>query len=93
MANDYTGRVWKITEAGSTPFGTLNVKFKGGTWTGMSDAATFTITDVAGRSYVWTADAAGATINFFELGWMSGPLAFAFTGDTAGEVNLFLGSK
>ena len=34
MANDYSGRIWKITDTGTTPIGTQNVKFKGGTWTG-----------------------------------------------------------
>lgn len=93
MANDYTGRIWKITGNETTPFGTLNVKVKGGTWTGMSTNATFTITDVAGRAYVWNATADGSVVNFYELGWLSGPLTFAFTGTTPGEVNLFIGTK
>lgn len=92
MANDYSGRIWKIDSAGSTPFGTLNVKVKGGTWTGMTATGqTFTITDIAGRVYTWTAtdsnlDAGG--VNFDELGWLSGPLTFG--GTFTGEVLLYL---
>lgn len=93
MANSYSGRVWQITGNDTTPFGTVNIKFKGGTWTGMSTDAVFTITDVAGRIYTWKAAADGSAINFFELGWLSGPLTFTFTGTTNGEVNLFLGTK
>lgn len=93
MPNNYTGRIWQITGDDTTPFGTANVKFKGGTWTGMSSNAVFTITDVAGRQYSWQATADGSAIDFYELGWLSGPLSFSFTGTTNGEVNLFLGTK
>ena len=93
MANDYSGRIWKITANETTPFGSANVKFKGGTWTGMSADALFTITDLAGRVYEWKATTDGSAINFYELGWLSGPLTFTFTGTTPGEVNLFLGTK
>jgi hypothetical protein len=91
MANDYSGRIWKITGAGTTPFGTANVKFKGGTWTGAVAAQTFIITDVAGRAFQWTFPADGSAVNFQELGWMSGPLTFS--GTFTGEVNLYLGTK
>jgi hypothetical protein len=91
MANDFSGRIWKITNTGSTPFGTQNVKFKGGIWTGGAAAQTFTITDVAGRVYTWTFPADGDTLSFQELGWLSGPLTFG--GTFAGEINLYLGTK
>ncbi len=91
MANDFTGRIWKITAAGTTPFGTANVKFKGGSWSGATAGNTFTITDSAGRVYTWTAAADGEGINFQELGWLSGPLAFG--GTFTGEINLYLGTK
>ena len=93
MANNYGTRIWKITANGSTPFGTANVKFKGGTWTGMSTDAVFTMTDQSGEATVWKATADGSTISFIELGWVAGPITWAFTGTTAGEVNLFLGTK
>ena len=91
MANDFTGRIWKVTQAGSTPFGTLNVKVKGGSWTGGTSTNTFTITDEAGRLYTWTWTASTQQITFGELGWLSGPVTF---GDTfTGEVDLYLGTK
>ena len=67
MANDFTGRIWKVSQAGSTPFGTLNVKVKGGSWTGETVTGhTFTITDVAGRVYTWTWAANSQQITFGE---------------------------
>lgn len=90
MPNDYTGRIWRIVTGGSTPFGTLNVKIKGGTWTGDTAGNTFIITDVAGRSYTWTYPT-GDVVNFQELGWLPGPLTFS--GTFTGEVNLYLGTK
>ena len=91
MANDFTGRIWKITAAGTTPFGAANVKFKGGNWSGDVAGKTFTITDIAGRVYTWTFPADGDTVNFQELGWLSGPLTFG--GTVTGEINLYLGTK
>ncbi len=91
MANDFTGRIWKITTSGTTPFGTLNVKVKGGSWTGGTTGNTFTITDVAGRVYTWTWEAASLQITFTELGWLSGPLTFG--GAFTGEIDLYLGTK
>ena len=87
MANDFTGRIWKITAGGSTPFGTANVKIKGGNWSGDTAGNTFIITDVAGRSYLWTYPT-NDTVNFQELGWLSGPLTFS--GTFTGEINLYL---
>ena len=94
MPNDYTGRIWKIVAAGETPFGTGNVKFKGGIWTGGTAGDTFTITDVAGRIYTWLF-AADSNVTFQELGWLSGPITFGgtFTGTSGAEVNLYLGTK
>jgi hypothetical protein len=91
MPNDYSGRIWKIIQAGTTPSGTANVKFKGGTWTGATAAQTFVVTDEAGRSYTWTFPADGSAVNFQELGWLSGPLTFS--GTFTGEIDLYLGSK
>lgn len=91
MANNYTGRIWQITSADTTPFGILNIKFKGGTWTGATAGQTFIITDVAGRVYTWTFPADGSAINFQELGWLSSPLTFS--GTFTGEINLYLGTK
>lgn len=89
MANDYSGRIWKITGPGTTPFGTLNVKIKGGIWSGMSAAAqTFTITDVAGRTYTIMSQGLDIPISIYELGWLSGPITFG--GTFTGEVDLFL---
>lgn len=92
MANDFTGRIWKITTPGTVPNGTWNVKIKGGIWTGMSAAGqTFTITDVAGRTYTWTSSGVDVAVSIYETGWLSGPIAFA--GTFTGEVDLFLGTK
>jgi hypothetical protein len=91
MANDYTGRIWKITTTGETPFGTQNVKIKGGSWTGGASGNTFTITDVAGRVYTWTWSADSQQIVFQELGWLSGPVTFG--GTFTGEIDLYLGTK
>ena len=92
MANDFTGRIWKITAAGQTPFGTQNVKIKGGNWSGMSAAGqTFTITDVAGRVYTITSYAVDYNISIGELGWLSGPITFG--GTFTGEIDLYLATK
>jgi hypothetical protein len=94
MPNDYTGRIWKIVAGGETPFGTSNVKIKGGIWTGGTAGDTFTITDVAGRVYTWIFEA-DSNVTFQELGWLSCPVIFGGTfSNTAGaEVNLYLGTK
>ena len=92
MANDFTGRIWKINTTGSTPNGTWNVKIKGGIWSGMTASGqTFILTDVAGRSYTWTSQGADIPVTIYELGWLSGPIAFS--GTFTGEVDLFLGTK
>jgi hypothetical protein len=92
MANDFTGRIWKITTPGATTFGKMNIKIKGGLWSGMSAGAqTFTITDEAGRVYTWTSNGAEDPIPIYELGWLSGDVAFG--GTFTGEIDLFLGTK
>ncbi len=92
MANDFSGRIWKITTGGTTPFGSANVKVKGGSWTGMTAAGqTFIITDVAGRAYTFTSSGVDTQVTFYEMGWLSGPLTFS--GTFTGEVDLFLATK
>jgi hypothetical protein len=92
MPNTYNTRIWSIVTAGETPFGTANVKIKGGVWTGGHAADTFTITDVSGNVYTWTYPAnADSDVGFQELGWLSGPITFG--GSFNGEINLYLGSK
>jgi hypothetical protein len=92
MANDFSGRIWKITTAGSTPFGAANVKIKGGSWTGMTAAGqTFIITDEAGRAYTFTSSGVDTQVVFYEMGWLSGPLTFS--GTFTGEIDLFLATK
>jgi hypothetical protein len=92
VANNFTGRTWKITQAGTTPFGTANVKFKGGSWSGMTAGGqTFTITDEAGRVYTWYSSGPNVQVTFQELGWLSGALTFG--GTFTGEIDLYLGSK
>jgi hypothetical protein len=88
MANDFTGRVLKITTTGTIPL--ANFKVKGGIWTGGTAADVFTLVDAAGRSYDWTYPASG-DVSIFELGWVSGPAAI--TSMPHGEVQLFLGTK
>jgi hypothetical protein len=92
MANDFSGRIWKITTGGITPFGAANVKVKGGSWTGMTAAGqTFIITDVAGRAFTFTSSGVDTQVTFYEMGWLSGPLTFS--GTFTGEVDLFLATK
>lgn len=91
MANIYTGRQWIITTSGTTPFGTLNIKIKGGTWSGATAGQTFIITDIAGRVLTYTFPADGSTVPFQELGWLSGPVSFS--GTFTGEVVLYIGTK
>jgi hypothetical protein len=88
MANDFTGRIWRITGAGVTPFGSLNAKIKGGIWSGFTAGNTFTITDSDGRLYTFTAPADDSVVTFQELGWLSCPVTFG--GTFTGEVDLFL---
>lgn len=90
MANNYTGRVWKIDTAGTTPFGIANVKFSGGIWSGMTASGqTFIITDSDGRAYKITSQGADIPVQipFFGV-WLSGPLAFS--GTFTGEIDLYL---
>ena len=93
MASDFTGRIWKFSAgtAVTFPFGTQNVKIKGGSWTGGASGNTFTITDVAGRIYTSIWGANSQQITFGELGWLSGPITIG--GTYTGEVDLFLGTK
>jgi hypothetical protein len=92
MANDFSGRIWKITTGGTTPFGSANVKIKGGSWTGMTAAGqTFIITDVAGRVFTSTSSGVDVQVTFYEMGWLSGPLTFS--GTFTGEIDLFLATK
>jgi hypothetical protein len=89
MANDFSGRIWRITAAGTTPFGSLNVKFKSIIWSGMTAAGqTFTLTDAAGRVYTFTSPAVNGTVTISEMGWLESPLTFG--GTFTGEVDLFL---
>jgi len=89
MANDFTGRILKITTTGSIPL--ANIKVKGGTWTGAAAGNVFAITDEAGRLYSWTFPADGSQVSFQELGWLSGPITITTMG--GGQVNLYLGTK
>jgi hypothetical protein len=90
MANDFTGRIWRITAAGTAPFG--NVKIKGGVWSGMTAAGqTFQIIDAAGRTYTLTSTAANGYESLYEMGWLSGPVSFG--GTFTGEIDLYLGTK
>jgi hypothetical protein len=95
MAADFSGRIWKLPNGSlpvTTPFGTGNVKIKGGSWTGETVAGkTFIITDVAGRIYTSTWGANSQQITFGELGWLSGPITFS--GTTTGEIDLYLGTR
>ena len=91
MPNSFSTRIWKIIAAGITPFGTANVKVKGGVWSGGTAGQTYIITDSGGEATTWTYPASGDALNFQELGWLSGPLTFS--GTFAGEINLYLGSK
>ena len=91
MANDYTTRLWKITGAGTTPFGAGNVKVKGGSWTGGTSGNTITITPASGvvTTLTWSANSQQITLG--ELGWLEGPITFG--GTFTGELDLFLGTK
>jgi hypothetical protein len=92
MANDFTGRVWKINTAGQSPFGTANVKIETIQWTGMSAGGqTFTITDADGRVYTLTSYAADYPITFSPKNWFSGPLTFG--GTFTGEIDLYIPAK
>jgi hypothetical protein len=90
MANDFTGRILKITTVPVTcPL--ANFKVKGGQWTGGTAGQTLTIIDIAGRVYTWTYPSDGE-LSIYELGWLSGPVVFGGT-MTTGEVDLFLATK
>lgn len=92
MANDYTGRVWRVTQAGTTPFGLANVKIETIKWSGMTATAqTFTITDADGRTYTTTSYQADYPVIESPKTWFSGPLTFG--GTFTGEINLYLGTK
>lgn len=89
MANDFTGRILRITNTGTIPL--ANFKVKGGNWTGGTPADVFTLTDVAGRSYSWTFPTDGSEVAIYELGWLSGPVVI--TAIPHGQVLLFLATK
>jgi hypothetical protein len=87
MANDFTGRILKITATGVIPFGNFTVE--GGNWTGAAAAALFTVVDEAGRTYTWTFPADGSEVTFRKMPF-SGPLTITAI---TGEVNWSLASK
>ncbi len=89
MANDFTGRVLKITTTGQIPL--ANFKVEGGIWTGGTAADVFSIVDVAGRQYDWTFPADGSAVTITKLGWLSGPVTI--TSMPHGEVQLYLGTR
>jgi hypothetical protein len=91
MANDFTGRIWRVTAAGTTPFGVANARIKGGSWTGGTAGNTFTITDGDGRVYTSTWSANSQQLTFGELGWLEGPITFG--GTFTGEIDLYLATK
>lgn len=90
MANDFTGRIWRVDSNGSTPFGSLNVKIESGIWTGGTAADNLTITDAAGRTYTFTFPADGSSVVIPKMGWLESPLTFSIP---HGNLNLFLGGK
>jgi hypothetical protein len=90
MANNFKSRTWQINTNGSTPNGGCNYPIKGGVWTGMSTDAVFTITDAKGIVSTFKAPASGDVLNLICPSWMAGPLTFALTGTTKGEVELFI---
>lgn len=88
MANDFTGRVLRITATGTIPL--ANFKVEGGDWTGGSGS--FVLVDAAGRTYTWTWDTtSGVPIVITKLGWLSGPVTISTFG--GGEAHLYLGTK
>ncbi len=89
MANDFTGRVLKITATGKIPL--ANFKIEGGIWTGGTAGDVFSIVDVAGRQYDWTFPTSGDAVVITKLGWLSGPVTI--TAIPHGEVQLYLGTR
>jgi hypothetical protein len=88
MANDFTGRIWKITTGGTATLG-ANTKIKGGQWSGFTASGqTFIITDAAGRSYTFVSTGADGYMPIYELGWLDAPIIFS--GTFTGEIDLFL---
>lgn len=90
MGNDFTGRILKITQAGTIPLG--NFKVKGGVWTGSTAAGqTFILTDAAGRVYTILSYGVDSPISIYEMGWVSGPATIS--GTFTGEIDLYLATK
>jgi hypothetical protein len=89
MANDYSGRILKLTTTGVIPLG--NFKVKGGIWTGGTASDVFTLVDSAGRAYDFTYPTDGSVMSIYELGWLSGPVTISSL--PHGEVQLFLATK
>ncbi len=90
MANDFSGRILKITTSGTIPL--ANFKVKGGTWSGSTAAGqTFILTDAAGRSYTITSYGVDSPVSIYEMGWVSGPATIS--GTFTGEVDLYLATK
>jgi hypothetical protein len=88
MANDFTGRILRITATGVIPL--ANLKVEGGNWTGATAGEVFAITDVAGREYTWTFPTEG-DVTITKLGWLSGPVTITTIG--GGQVLLYLGTR
>jgi hypothetical protein len=89
MANDYTGRILKLTTTGTIPL--ANFKVAGGIWTGGTAADLFSLVDVAGRQYDFTFPADGSAVTIYKMGWLSGPVVV--TSLPHGEVQLYLDTK
>lgn len=89
MANDFTGRILRITNAGQIPL--ANLKVEGGIWTGGTAGDVFSIVDAAGRQYDWTFPADGSAVVITKLGWLSGPVTILTI--PHGEVQFYLGTR
>lgn len=89
MANDFTGRILKMTTTGQIPL--ANFKVAGGIWTGGTAADVFSIVDAAGRQYDWTYPGDGSAVVITKLGWLSGPVTI--TALPHGEAQFYLDTK
>ena len=77
MANDFTGRQWRITTTGPIPG--ANFKVAGGVWTGATAGAVMSFVDAAGRQFDFTFPTQGQ-LNVGFMGWVSGPAVITAMG-------------
>lgn len=85
MANAFYGHQATFTGPQTTPMVKSNLKIRGGVWSGMAAAASMSIVDLAGKTFVFVAPT-GDDVIIGPLGWIRGITVPTLPG---GTLNLY----